>query len=74
MNETAPCKDCTERHTGCHGSCEKYKEWQERYRAQQKHLADNRNRWSIPLTSAREKAYANYHPDRRKQLKGGSYE
>ncbi len=22
-----PCKDCTERHVGCHGTCERYKDW-----------------------------------------------
>lgn len=24
---TNPCKDCISRKTGCHGSCEKYKNW-----------------------------------------------
>lgn len=23
----APCKDCTDRHAGCHGTCEKYLSW-----------------------------------------------
>lgn len=23
----APCKGCTERRPGCHGSCEKYRQW-----------------------------------------------
>lgn len=23
----APCKDCAERAVGCHGTCEKYKDW-----------------------------------------------
>ena len=22
-----PCKDCAERHVGCHGTCESYKDW-----------------------------------------------
>lgn len=26
MNEN-PCKDCTARHVGCHGDCDRYKEW-----------------------------------------------
>lgn len=25
----APCKDCAERHEGCHGECEKYKAFRE---------------------------------------------
>ena len=24
-----PCYGCEERHASCHGSCQKYKEWQE---------------------------------------------
>lgn len=23
----APCKDCTERKTACHGECQRFKEW-----------------------------------------------
>lgn len=23
----APCKDCPDRHAGCHGTCEKYLSW-----------------------------------------------
>lgn len=23
----APCKDCTDRHVGCHGKCENYVKW-----------------------------------------------
>lgn len=25
----APCKDCTERHDGCHGKCERYRAYRE---------------------------------------------
>lgn len=25
--ELAPCRDCTDRHTACHDSCEKYKQF-----------------------------------------------
>lgn len=74
MRENSPCKDCTDRHTACHGSCEKYKAWQDRYHAQQKHLADSKKRWSVPMTSAREKAYSDYRPDRKRYSKGGCYE
>lgn len=28
-----PCYKCTEREPGCHGRCDKYKEWRERGRA-----------------------------------------
>jgi hypothetical protein len=60
MNETAPCKDCTDRHPACHGSCEKYRAWHDRYQAQQQHLEDNRFRWCIPLSAAREKSNKKY--------------
>lgn len=23
----APCRDCTDRHTGCHGTCDRYREY-----------------------------------------------
>lgn len=30
----APCKDCPERHPGCHGTCERgYREWRAMYEA-----------------------------------------
>ena len=25
--KNAPCKECTERQQGCHGRCDKYKNW-----------------------------------------------
>jgi hypothetical protein len=28
-----PCYKCTEREPGCHGKCDKYKEWREKGRA-----------------------------------------
>lgn len=27
IRESAPCKNCTDRHESCWGKCEKYKEW-----------------------------------------------
>lgn len=27
IRDKSPCKDCTDRHTACHGSCDRYKEW-----------------------------------------------
>ena len=29
--ETSPCKDCKERHVGCHSTCEKYLEWNKKW-------------------------------------------
>ena len=30
MNHKTECQDCTERHIGCHDTCEKYKEFKQR--------------------------------------------
>ena len=30
IRDISPCKDCTDRHTACHGSCDRYKEWKMR--------------------------------------------
>jgi len=27
MIEMCPCRDCPDRHIGCHGKCDKYQEW-----------------------------------------------
>lgn len=54
MMETSPCKGCTDRHTACHDSCEAYKEWRDRYHAQQKHYEANKARWLTPWTANRE--------------------
>ncbi len=55
MNEYSPCMGCDQRHPTCHGSCEKYLEWRDRYHAQQKHLEDNRHRFDRPWSESREK-------------------
>lgn len=63
---------CTNRHTACHGSCEAYKEWRDRYHAQQKHLEVNKSRWQAPFTVAgeqRHRSYLKYGPG---SFKGGS--
>ena len=26
--KAAPCKDCSDRHAGCHAECDRYKQWQ----------------------------------------------
>jgi sulfatase maturation enzyme AslB (radical SAM superfamily) len=73
MNEIAPCKDCPDRHPACHGSCDKYKEWSERYQAQQKHLAENKFRWSILASAARDEVRKNSHKfNKSRGLKGGN--
>ena len=33
LMSSSPCKDCQDRKVGCHGSCEKYKDFHERLRA-----------------------------------------
>ena len=55
MRETAPCKGCSDRCTACHGSCEKYKEWGNRYHAQLKHLEENKYRFTVFRSESRDK-------------------
>ena len=52
----SPCMGCTNRSPACHGSCEAYKGWLEQYRAEQKHFQDNKDRWQVPWTAARERS------------------
>lgn len=64
MREDPPCRFCTDKYTACHDHCDKYKEWKERYQAQQKHFEDNKYRLNVPMTHAREKINDHYlkHP------------
>ena len=54
----APCKDCTERHSGCHSLCDRYKEFTDRNKAYNEYMmkqqqsethykwhTDSRGRW-----------------------------
>ena len=73
MKEPCPCNGCTERYTACWDHCDRHRKWHERFRAQQKHLAETGNRWAIPMTSSRQKAYDKYyHSKNTKPRKGGS--
>lgn len=74
MIDPNPCKGCTERYTACHDYCEKRQKWLEQHHAQQKHLKETKNRWCVPMTAAREKAYAKQPSDHHKYSQGGSYE
>lgn len=58
---TSPCKDCQDRHTACHGHCEKYKDWKDLDQAQKKHLKETSNRWAILGSEARDKIRYSYH-------------
>ena len=37
----APCRNCTERHTGCHGACERYTRFRVDIAGQKKWLEEN---------------------------------
>ena len=67
MKEQSPCYGCTERFTACSGRCPKdargeygYNAWLKRYHAQLKHYADNRYRFTIPMTVSRERGIRSY--------------
>lgn len=67
MKENSPCYGCTERFLACSDRCPKdergeygHKAWLGRHHAQQKHLKDNRYRFNVPLSVAREKSKRAY--------------
>jgi hypothetical protein len=71
MIDPCPCNGCTERFTACSDRCPKdargefgHHAWKEQHQAQQKHLADNKYRFCIPESAAREKRNTHYtkHP------------
>ena len=55
MMNDAPCKGCIERHTACHGSCEKYKAWKDECQAKQKYLEENKYRFAILPSESRDR-------------------
>ena len=61
MREDSPCRGCEDRHTACHDSCEKYKEWKERDQAQKKQLKEASNRFAIIGSEARNKIRYSYN-------------
>lgn len=46
INRKTPCQNCTERHPGCHGECERYKEMkqerEELHKARDDYFEDKR--------------------------------
>lgn len=44
MRETPPCKNCEDRHVGCHVVCEKYKSWSDKHAKEMQHLRDEREK------------------------------
>ena len=59
MSGISPCKGCPDRYPGCHGSCEKYKEWSDLYHAEKAHLEKARTRFYTPWTASKESAIRN---------------
>lgn len=55
MGERTPCQDCTERNSGCHATCPKYKAWQEKY-LREKAAIEEANR-AFRWTYARKRAF-----------------
>lgn len=79
MSIISPCKDCTERFTACSDRCPKdarnefgYRAWKKQVGAQKKYLHDTKNRFSVPMTESREKAYRKHRIG--KYSYGGTYE
>ena len=44
----SPCKDCTDRHSGCHPKCEKYGEWKKvQSQLHDKHYIETMAKWRV---------------------------
>lgn len=71
MIDPNPCQGCDERYTACHDHCEKRAKWLEQYRGQKKHLKEQRARWYIPGSVARDKVRSRYNNGLMKGHKGG---
>lgn len=41
----APCKECENRHVGCHGECEAYKTWTEDRKELNRKIRDDGEAW-----------------------------
>jgi len=51
----APCHGCPDRHVGCHGTCERYKEYSEE---RQRIRAERQDSYQLYVTNdAKDKAY-----------------
>lgn len=67
MSKVAPCKGCTERFLACSDRCPKdarreygYKAWKRDVEEQKQCLRDIKNRFSVPMTASRKRAYDKY--------------
>ena len=38
MNNDNPCRECTDRHAGCHGTCKAYLDWHEQHIQKQREI------------------------------------
>ena len=56
MTNVPPCKNCVERHTACHGSCDKYKIWYEWQTSRKQQYKESVIARYNPWSHAREKA------------------
>ena len=61
MIDPNPCKDCPDRYTACQDHCEKHKKWLDQLHAQQRHRKEQKARWYVPGSVARDKLRNRYN-------------
>ena len=78
MIDPCPCNGCTERFIACSGRCPidargsyGYAAWKAQHTAEQKHLADNKYRFTTPHSVALDKYYDKLRKQGMKGHKGG---
>ena len=67
MNKNNPCKDCADRHVGCHGTCPTYIEWSEKRKAEKQQILEAKNK-TQPYENYRQASITAMY--RRKRSKG----
>lgn len=54
VEKAVPCHQCTDRQVGCHGSCEKYREWKAFSEGERAKIIQQVNNDSQPLALLKE--------------------
>ena len=54
-NTFSPCKDCEERHVGCHSECEKYIEFKRKLRREKDILEREKHKYRISHHKSKQK-------------------
>ena len=66
-----PCRDCEERHEGCHGKCERYLGWRDEVNKKKDHIYRSRKGEVLATSFTIEEIYKGI--DKRKNKRRGQF-